>query len=110
MKYWLWIKDNLAALIVAFIAIMGAGMFWRYHRKTVASLKDDHAVQQALRRVTMLNTLRESLNKESSTYTTELKDIDKELLENKRIIVERHEYTDTLSDTEVLDELTRLGY
>ena len=51
MKALIWLKDNVTSIIVAFIAALGAGVFWSYHRGKIRSLESQKAIERAHREV-----------------------------------------------------------
>jgi hypothetical protein len=110
MKWLYWIKDNLTAVLISVVAILGAGIFWRYHKRRVEDLKDNLIVQVAHDRVKVLNKLKKTYEHSAQDQTDKIKIIDKQILSSKRVVVEMHQYAEKLTDREVLDEFERLGY
>lgn len=60
-KVWAWLKANVAAVVIALAAALGAGIFWAYHRGKVRSLKDQKAIEEAHRKVAALDAERIAL-------------------------------------------------
>lgn len=105
-----WIKSHLIIILFTIIGILGAGILWRYHKKRVSELKDRADILEAQSNIKALNVQRLAAENAAEKSEELTKIIDKKLLENKRKIVEAHEYVETLNDEQVLDEFARLGY
>jgi len=109
-KYWEWLKNNITTVLFGIIAILGAGIFWRYHKKRIGELEDNVVVKEAKIKIAKLEGAREKLSKNAVKHEKDIAGVDKQLLKNKREIVEAHEYTETLTDEQVLSAFRELGY
>jgi hypothetical protein len=105
-----WLKSNIVAVLAIIIGILGAGIFWKYHRKKINELKDKVEVLEATKNIKALNAERAVLAKDATKNTQAIKEIDHKLLENKRAVVEMLEYVEPLSNSEVLAEFAKLGF
>lgn len=56
-----WFKKYVKPLAVALVAMLGAGIFWKYHRGKIRSLEDQAAIEKAHRKVAALDARREAL-------------------------------------------------
>ncbi len=73
-----WLGANLWAVIVALVAILGAGIFWGYHRGKVRSLEDEKAIAHARERVAALDAEREVLEESREENADRINDIQEE--------------------------------
>lgn len=51
MKILIWLKENVGSVIVAFIAALGAGIFWSYHKGRIRSFESQKAIERAHKEV-----------------------------------------------------------
>lgn len=109
-KVWLWIKNNVTAVLFTVVGVLGAGIFWRYRKRRIGELKDDVKVIKAQKEIAVFNAKREEITKQSNAKKEEIVKIDERLKANKREIVEAHEYAENLSDGQVEEEWKKLGY
>jgi predicted negative regulator of RcsB-dependent stress response len=110
IKIWKWVKENVTSILISIIAILGAGIFWKYHKKKVAEVRDSSIVKNAQIEIASLEERRKELVQHKNLHQYDIINLDEKLLANKRKIVEAHDYIETLSDEDILNELTRLGY
>jgi len=108
-KAWAWLNANATAVIFTIISILFAGIAWKYHRKRLADVQDRLDVAEATKKIAVLNTKRKNLSARTEEEAARIDKIDKQLLENKRVVVEALEYSEPLSDNQVLAEFARLG-
>lgn len=54
MKVLIWIKENVYSLIIAIVGMLGAGIFWSYHRGRIRSLESERFVERAHREVALI--------------------------------------------------------
>ena len=104
-----WIKSHLITILFTIIGILGAGIAWKYHRKRIDELKDRADILEAQSNIKSLNIQRTAAEKAVEKSEELTKIIDKKLLENKRHIVEALEYSEPLSDEQILNEFAKLG-
>ncbi len=60
-KAFAWIGRNVWALVVALVAILGAGIAWEYHKGKIRSLEDAKAIEEARAAVAALDAERIAL-------------------------------------------------
>lgn len=105
-KVWKWLAGIGSAL-----AAIAAFLLWRKHQKDhVNTLKDAVVVAKAERKVSELNGRRSEVDKRTAARTDEISDVDLQLEENQRKIVEARTGARNLSREQVLEEYRRLGY
>lgn len=56
-----WLGQNLWVVITALVAMLGAGIFWSYHRGKVGRLEDEKAIAEAKSRVAAFDAERDAL-------------------------------------------------
>lgn len=105
-----WIKSHLVTVLLTVIGVLGAGILWRYHKRRVDELTDRADVLEATKNIKSLNDQRKLLEKNAEKNAKKIEEIDKQLVGNKRRVVEAHEYVEPLDDKQVLEEFARLGY
>jgi len=114
MKAWEFVKKwggaIFAALAAILLAVLGAGWLWRKKEAEAARLKDELAVAEATKEIARLTATREEVARQVGEKDEAIADVDRQLKENRRKIVEAHEGMEGLSDGEVEDALARLGY
>ena len=99
---WAWIRKNAAALIVALVAAVGAGIFWSYHRGKVRSLKTQVAVEEAHKKVAALDARREVLAEHAAANQEAIQAVQKERREIQREAVALEIEVAGMADLEVL--------
>lgn len=99
-----------AAIAGVLLALLGAGWMWQRKQAEIAKLKDQAAVDKALKDMEALRAVRERVVREEGATATQIETIDRSLSDNKRRIVEAHEGMEGLKDAEVDDAFSRLGY
>lgn len=71
-----WLASNVWVVVVALVAMLGAGIFWGYHRGKIRSLEDEKAIAEAHAKVSALDAEREALEerrKENAERIVELR-------------------------------------
>jgi hypothetical protein len=109
-KVWAFLKRWGAALAGLLLALLGAGWMWKRKQAEIARLKDQAAVDRALKDMEGLRAVRERVAKEEGTTAAQITVIDESLAENRRKIVEAHEGMENLKDDEVEEAFHRLGF
>jgi hypothetical protein len=110
MKYLLWIKNNVVA-VLGFISVALAFIIYRkWKQDQVNSLKDALTVSKATKEIKALDAKREMIGERIEGREAEIVEIDKALNENKRAIIEARTGAEGLSSDEILAEYKRLNY
>lgn len=107
LKEWgSWLFGGIAA---ALLFVLGAGWLWRRKTRELGKVKDELAVAKATKNIERLRGLREEIKARVGEDDQAIAEIDEQLKDNARALVEAHEGAEGMSDEEVLDELARLG-
>lgn len=109
-KAWNWVSEHVAAILAVVAAVLGAGIVWQYHKRTVGSLQDLLAVEKAQERIAGLRAQREVLAETAAHKKDDIARLDAAIVENKRAIVAAHERAEKMNTDEILEAFDRLGY
>jgi uncharacterized protein HemX len=104
-----WLKKWGAAIAGVLLVILGAGWLWRRQQARIGKLKDRLAVEEATKKIGELRVLREEVKDRVGEKDEAIADLDRQLLDNQRRIIEAYEGGEGLSDEEMLEEFRRLG-
>lgn len=107
-KVWAWLKRWGAAVAGGLLFLLGAGWLWRRKASELGRVKDELAVERAKSAIARLEGVREEVKRQVGEKDEAIEQIDRQLLENKRAIVEAHEHGEGLSDEEVLEAFRRV--
>ena len=100
-KAWAWIRKNVVGLLVGTIAILGAGIFWGYHKRKIRNLEDHVAIKEAHRKVAGLDARREVLAEQAEENREAIAEIQEERVELQRQAVAIDQEVAEMSDEEV---------
>jgi len=107
---WEWLKKAGVWIAGVLLLLLGAGWLWKRQRDALGKVRDQLAVERGLREVYRLRATREEVKKQVGEKDAAVEEIDRQLAENQRKIVEAHERGEGLSDDEVADAFARLGF
>lgn len=111
---WEWTKKwgglLFGAIAAVLLAVLGAGWLWRRKKAEVGALKDALAVVEATKEIERLRALRGEVAARVGEKDQAVEEIDAQLADNKRKIVEAHEGGENLTSEEVSEAFARLGY
>jgi hypothetical protein len=108
MKYIIWIKDNILAVLIAVIAMMGAGIFWSYHRGKIRSFEYGIEVQKAFGKIEKINVEIERLEVEKDTNSEMIDELRKRRIEIQREMVSIEQDIIDMSNEEIESAFRRL--
>jgi hypothetical protein len=108
-KAWAWINKHATAVMFTIVGILLAGILWKYRKNQLNDVKDELEVSKALSEIGALNARRGALNERVEEEKTHIEEIDRKLLENKRVVVEALEYSEPLNADQILIEFAKLG-
>lgn len=109
MTVWEWIKDRWAAIGAVVIGAL-AILFWWKGKGKVLDAQTQAAVAEARLNIAELNSVREVALARVEEKDDAIQEIDQQLAANERKIVEAVESVDGLSDAQVRDRFTKLGF
>lgn len=111
---WQWIKKwggaIFGALAAVLLVVLGAGWVWRKKKAEVGALRDELALAEATKEIERLRALRKGVAERVGEKDQAIEEIDAQLAENQRKIVEAHEGGEGLSADEIVAEFERLGF
>lgn len=114
MKAIAWLKKwggLVGGFIVAILlGILTLGWYTRRKNAEVAQLTDKLAVEEATTEIEKLRAIRGEIVARVGEQDEAVEEIDRQLAENKRKMVEAHKGVEALSDEEIEDEFARLGF
>lgn len=107
-KAWPWFKKGGMAL-VGLLAIL-LGLRWLFRTKgRLGRVKDKLAIAEATKEIEKLQAVRDAVEERVGEKDEAIQSIDRQLVENKRRIIDAHEGGEELTDEEMLEEFDRLG-
>lgn len=113
-KAWAWLKKWGTALFGAIAAVLllvlGGGWLWRRREQALGAVRDELAVEKAKGEIARLRGVREEVAREVGEKDEAIVEVDRQLAENRRKIVEAHEGGQSLSDEEVDALFARMGF
>jgi hypothetical protein len=113
-KAWEWTKKwgglLFGTIAAVLLLLLGGGWLWRKKKAEVGALKDELAVSEATKEIERLRALRKGVAERVGEKDQAIDEIDAELADNQRKIVEAHEGGEDLSAEEIAAEFARLGY
>ena len=99
-----------AAILSLLLALVGVGWVFKKKQEEIAHLKDQAAVDKALKNIEALHAVRVRVSAEEGETAGQIATIDQKLSENRRKIVEAHEGMENVPDDQVDETFSRLGY
>lgn len=105
-----WLKQWSWALLLGLLALAGAGWAIRRRQIQLGQVRDALAVERAQNAIAELRGKRDQLLTEVTADHALVQEIDAQLAENKRKLVEAHEMPPDMTTEEVADAFRRLGY
>lgn len=108
---WAWIREWSWTLLLGLLSIVGIG--WAIRRKHIEAgeVRDAFAVERAQRKIAELRGKRDHLLTEVGREHVLVRQIDDELEENRREVVEAHAGLEVgLTDVQVIEAYKKLGY
>lgn len=110
MKAWTWMKKWGLAIAGGLLAVLGAGWLWRRQREKLGRVKDELAVARAKSKIDELRAVRREVESRLGETDKSIEVIDRQINEQRQVIVEAHENGANLSAEDVAEEMRRLGY
>jgi len=107
---WRWVRDHAVAILGAIAALLAVAWGIHYARRRIGGLRDRVAVEEARREIAADTARRDALIEQADGREADVEEIDARLAANHRRIVEAHEGTEGMADSEVEDAFARLGY
>lgn len=110
-RAWAWIKKYWAPILSAIAALVAGmvGVYW-FRRRALGRVQDELAVARAQKEIARLRGAREEVTRRVGEKNEAIEEIDAQLADNRRQVVEAHENGQGLSDEEVLRAFEALGY
>lgn len=110
-RAWAWIKKRWAPIFGAIVVVGGgvAGAYW-LRRRALGRVQDELAVARAQKEIARLRGVRDEVARRVGEKDEVIEEIDSQLADNRRQIVEAHENGKGLNDEEVLRAFEALGY
>jgi hypothetical protein len=105
---WTWLKKWGWALLGFVAVLLGAGWLWDRKAGELGRAKDKLAVAQAKHRIAELRMVREQLTERLGENDQAIEQLDRQLLDNKRLLVRAYEHGEDLSDAEIEEAFERL--
>lgn len=96
-----WLKANVWALVTALVAMLGAGIFWQYHRGRIRSLEDQRVMDKARGEVAALDARRKVLAEQAVENAAAIAEIQETRVELQRQTVAIEQEVSGMSDSEV---------
>ncbi len=93
-----WLASNVWVVVVALVAMLGAGVFWGYHRGKIRKLEDEKAIAEAHAKVAALDAEREALEERREENADRIAELRKE----RRILQE--DIVSIQGDVAVMDD------
>jgi uncharacterized protein HemX len=109
-KAWAWLKKWGLVLLALLLSLVGAAWVLNRQKSKLGQLRDELAVAEATQAIAALRARREEVAARVGEQDVEIQEIDGQLADNQRKIVEAYEGGAGLSAEEVAAELARLGY
>ncbi len=106
---WAWIRSNAVAILVAIVAVLGAGIFWGYHNRKIRSLETEVAIKEAHRQVAALDERRHNLAERAKDNAEVIASVQTERYEIQRRVVALDQEVAGMSDAAV-EEAFRAMY
>jgi hypothetical protein len=107
-KAWTWLKRWGLAIAGALAVVLGAGWLWHRRSTALGRVTDKLAVEKARTQIAELQGMRTMLTERLDEKDEAIRTIDEQLAENKRRIVEAHEYGEGMTDAEIEEAFKRL--
>lgn len=107
---WAWLRKWGALVVGVLLLVLGGGWLWRRREAALGRVRDELAVERAKREIERLRGQREEVARQVGEKDEAIAAIDSRLAENARKIVEAHEGGAGLTDEQVAEAFTRLGY
>lgn len=104
-KWWKWLLSGLGALFV----ILTAGIIVHQKRR-LGQVRDKLAVAEAAKEIERLRALRQEVAAQVGEKDEAIEEVDRQLAENRRRLVEAHEGGEGLTDEEIAAEFASLGF
>lgn len=98
---WAWLCRNVWAVVVALVAMLGAGIFWQYRKGKILKLEDQVALEKARRQLAALDARRKELEKQSNGKAVEIEALRVQRMNVKREVVQTVEKVGAMTDAEV---------
>ncbi len=93
-----WLASNLWFVVTALVAMLGAGIFWGYHRGKIRKLEDEKAIAEARTKVAALDAEREAIGERREENAERIAEIHEE----RRLVQE--ELVSIEGDVAAMDE------
>jgi hypothetical protein len=101
MKFLIWFKNNIWSLVVGLIAVLGAGIFWRYHRGQIQDIRLRGILGAAKAKVELLDSGIKDLKVDFDRNRSEIKVIETKRKKLLRDIVRIQHNVEIMSDEEI---------
>lgn len=109
-KIWAWLKKFGGWITGVLALLVGAGWLWKRQKERLGKLRDELAVSEATKEIEILRNLREKIAESATDLDVDIAQVDQQLAQQKRKIVEAFEKGTGLSDEEVERAFADLGY
>jgi hypothetical protein len=107
-KVWKWLKDNVVAVLLTIVAIMGAGWLWKISKDKEGSLRDQLKVERTKVKIAELAGRRAVREERELGYAAQDEKLDQQIAEAQRDLVAARESVEGRSLDEIAARFNEL--